>query len=64
MIGYIAKDGDGEIYLHVSKPEYDKDFDAWFSEPNSINITGNFPEFNSISCNDEPTKVEIKLERI
>ena len=64
MIGYIAKDGDGQVYLHVQEPVYDDTFDMWFSSPDSINITGEFPGFDTISCNDEPIKVEIKLERV
>jgi hypothetical protein len=64
MIGYIAKDKDGEIYLHPEEPEYNDTFNVWCSCPDFINITGHFPEFDNISYTDEPIKVEIKLERI
>lgn len=64
MIGYIAKDKDGQIYIHTEKPEYNDDFNAWFSCPDCINITGEYSEFDNMSYTDEPIKVEIKLERI
>ncbi len=64
MIGYIAKDKNGEIYLHRETPTYDADLGGWFSSPDSISITGKFPEFENISCTDDPIKVEINLRRI
>lgn len=64
MIGYVAKDKDGEIYLHTEKPTYYDEHNGWDSAPDIINITGQFPEFNSMSYTDEPIKVEIKLERV
>ena len=63
MIGYVAKDKDGEIYLHTEKPTYDGDFVGWFSW-DAICITGQFSEFDDMSYTDEPIKVEIKLERV
>lgn len=64
MIGYVAKDKDGEVYLHTEKPVYEDEFCGWYSSHNMINITGEFPEFDTMSYTDEPIKVEIKLERI
>lgn len=63
MIGYVAKDRDGEIYLHTEKPTYDSDFEEWFSGTET-NITGQFPEFNNMSYTDEPVKVEINIKRV
>ena len=64
MIGYVAKDEDGEIYLHIEKPVYEDELDAWYSYPDMINITGQFPEFDNMSYTDEPIKVEINIKRI
>ena len=64
MIGYVAKDRDGEIYLHTEEPFYDDDAECWFSSPEEVRITGQFPEFDDMSYKDEPIKVEIKLDRI
>lgn len=64
MIGYVAKDKDGELCLHTEEPTYDNKYKGWFSSPDTICITGQFPEFDSMSYTDEPIKVEIKLERI
>ena len=64
MIGYVAKDKDGEIYLHTVKPTYKYTYEAWYSNIDMINITNQFPEFDSMSYKDEPINVEIKLERV
>lgn len=64
MIGYVAKDRDGEIYLHGEKPFYANELEGWCSALDMINITEQFPEFDNMSYTDEPIKVEVKLERI
>lgn len=65
MIGYVAKDKSGEVYLHTEYPNYDDVYaQCWFSSPEEINITNQFPEFDNMSYTDEPIKVEIKLERV
>ena len=65
MIGYIARDKDGEIYLHLEEPAYNTTYECWFSNSSEmIIVTGQFPEFDSMSYKDEPIKVEIKLERV
>ena len=64
MIGYVAKDNDGKIYLYSEEPHYDKEYNGWFAGPDMIEITGQFPEFDDLHYTDEPVKVEIKLERI
>ena len=30
MIGYIARDKDGKLYLYSEKPEYDDENELWF----------------------------------
>ena len=64
MIGYVAKDKSGEIYLHTECPDYDDYSECWFSSCEEINITNQFPEFDNMSYTDEPIKVEIKFERV
>ena len=64
MIGYVARDKDGEIYLHGEKSTYDDAIEGWYSALGMIDITEQFPEFDNMSYTDEPIKVEIKLERI
>lgn len=64
MIGYVAKDNDGQIYLHSEEPHYEKGYGSWFSTPDMINITDEFPEFDTLNSFDDPVKVEIKLEKV
>jgi hypothetical protein len=64
MIGYVAKDKNEQVYLHPDKPVYADEYEGWFSNPDCLNITNQFPEFDSMSYTDEPIKVEIKLERV
>lgn len=64
MVGYVAKDKNELVYFHAKKPSYDNKLEGWYSFPNMINITGQFPEFDDMSYTDKPIKVEIKLERV
>lgn len=64
MIGYVAKDKDGEMYLHTEEPIYDGYAECWFSSPEEVRITEQFPEFDNISYTDKPIKVEIKLRKV
>ena len=64
MIGYVAKDKNGEVYLHTEEPAYDDRLKGWYSAPDMINITNQFSEFDNMSYNDKPIKVEIKLEKV
>ena len=64
MIGYVAKDKNGEVYLHTEEPAYDDELEGWYSAPDMINITGQFPEFDAMSYTDEPIKVEINLTKV
>ena len=64
MIGYVAKDKDGEIYLHTEEPVYEDKLGGWYSSPDMINITGQFPEFDNMSYKDEFIKVEINIKKI
>ena len=62
MIGYVAKDRNEEVYLHIEKPAYDDELEGWYSAPDMINITGQSSKFDNMSYTDEPIKVEIKVE--
>ena len=64
MILYIAKNKNGEVYLHTEEPAYDDKLEGWYSTTNMINITNQFPEFDIMSYTDKPIKVEIKLGRV
>ena len=64
MIGYVAKDKDGAIYLHDCFPDYDEKFGGWFSNPDTLCITNQFEEFDDLKYTDTPVKVEIKLEKL
>ena len=64
MIGYVAKDENGDVYLHIEKPTYDDELEGWFSTMEITDITGQFSEFDNMSYTDEPIKVEINIKRV
>lgn len=64
MIGYVAKDRDGGVYIHSEHPLYDNNYGGWFSSPDCLCITNKFPEFEDLKYTDTPVKVEIKLEKV
>lgn len=64
MIGYIARDKDGSLYLHNDCPVYEEKYGGWYGSSNMIDITGHFPEFDNLTWIDNPVKVEINIKRI
>ena len=64
MIGYVARDNNGELYLHSELPHYEEEYEGWISTLNCLDITGQFSEFDNISYEDEPIKVIIKLKQL
>ena len=64
MIGYVTKDKNGEVYLHIEEPTYADELEGWYSDPDIINITNQFSEFDNMSYTDEPIKVEINIKRV
>ena len=64
MIGYVAKDKDGQVYIYSEKPNYVSELEGWYVTTDMIDITGQFPEFDNMSYTDEPIKVEIKLKKV
>ena len=65
MIGYIARDKNGELYLHKTFPHYEDKYgcEAWFSE-DFMNITNELTEFEDLKYIDEPVAVEINFRKI
>lgn len=66
MIGYIARDKNGELYVYSETPKYDEDYDVWYgSEYIGVTPTEDIAkEFEDLSYTDEPIKVEINIKRI
>ena len=64
MIGYVAKDKSGQVYLHLEEPQYEEEYEGWFSYIDCLNITGQFSEFDNINYEDKPIKVVIKLKQL
>lgn len=62
MIGYVARDKTGELYLYNDLPIYDEKYGGWFASPDMINITGYFPEFDDLHHTNDPVKVEINIK--
>ena len=65
MIGYIARDGSGSLYVHYTLPVRCDDTQWWWSDDDAFEVKSEvFPEFNNLSYNDDPVKVEINIKRI
>lgn len=64
MIGYVARDKDGSLYLYDNCPVYEEEYGGWFGSPDMINITNQCDEFDDLHYTDEPVKVEINIKRI
>ena len=64
MVLYVAKNKNGEVYFHTEKPAYDDELEGWYSTPDIINVTNQFPEFDIISYTDEPVKVELNIKNV
>ena len=64
MIGYVARDKDGSLYLYDNCPVYEEKYGGWFGSPDMINITNKYDEFDNLHYTDEPVKVEINLTKI
>lgn len=67
MKAWIARDKDGETFLHSSKPE--REYEYWYSSSYCIPITKlpvtELPEgVNPQWEDEEPIEVELKIEKI
>ena len=66
MIGYVARDKSGELYVYSDKPNYDEDCGVWYG-PEYIGVAlieDIAKEFEDLSYTDELIKVEINIKRI
>ena len=63
MVGYVAKDEDGSLFLYEEEPEWDDEHGMWMCI-NNIQITEQslLDKFSYLTSDDEPVPVEIKLE--
>ena len=65
MIGYVSKDKDGSLYFHYTLPVRDEDNEWWWSDDDALFLKTNiFPEFDNITYDDEPIKVELNIKRV
>lgn len=64
MIGYVARDKDGSLYLYDNCPSYEEKYGGWFASPDMIDITEQYPEFDDLKYTDDPVKVEINIKRV
>ena len=65
MLGYIARDKNGELYLHKNFPQYQDEYEGWFSDTFCLlNVTNEFTEFEDLKYTDEPVAVEINIRKI
>lgn len=62
MIGYVARDLGGDLYLHQEEPT--KEIDGWYSQ-DFFQITDDmFPEFKDITYEEGPVKVEFNIKKV
>ena len=61
MIGYVARDKNGLIFLHKDKPELDKKLEGWFSNDFYELSDEMFPELTTLTYENSPLKVEFNI---
>ena len=64
--GYVARDKDGSLWFHYCRPHRENDIEKtwWGSNDKSFRIYDfDFPEFNDLTWEGKPCKVELKIER-
>ena len=65
MIGYIARDEDRLLYFHYTLPVRDEDNKWWWSDDDAFFLRDKcFPEFDNITYDDEPIKVELSIKKV
>lgn len=67
MKGYIAKDGDGRLYLYPTKPFWEDELEQWVSDSVdfiSIEDKDVIEAFDFITSDDDPIEVEIEIKRV
>ena len=64
MIGYLARDKNGDLYLHNEKPELDYELQAYYSNKYDSISNNLFPEFAKITYENSPIKVKFDIELV
>ena len=66
--GYVARDKDGSIWFHYTKPRRENDIEKtwWGSNDKSFEIYDfDFPEYADLTWEEsEPVEVELTLKRL
>ena len=66
--GYVARDNDGSIWFHYTKPHRENDIEKtwWGSNDKSFEIYDfDFPEYADLTWEEsEPVEVELTLKRL
>ena len=66
--GYVARDKDGSIWFHYTKPHRENDIEKtwWGSNDKSFEINDfDFPEYADLTWEEsEPVEVELTLRRL
>lgn len=66
--GYVARDKDGSIWFHYTKPHRENDIEKtwWGSNDKSFEINDfDFPEYADLTWEEsEPVEVELTLKRL
>ena len=55
---WVARDGNGKLYLYNKKPKYYNNLEAWFVGGICSKLDNNF--FQNLTCEDEPIEVELR----
>lgn len=65
MIGYVARDKSDLLYFHYTLPVKDEDNEWWWSDDDAFEVKSELvSEFDNLTYNDEPVKVELNMKRI
>ena len=66
MIGYVARDKNGLIFLHKDKPELDKKLEGWFSNDFFELSDEMFPELTTLTYENSPLKdtFQVKVKEV
>ena len=55
---WVARDGNGELYLYNEKPEYYNNLEVWFVGGICSKLNNNF--FQNLTWKDDPLEVELR----
>ena len=64
MIGYVARDRSDLLYFHYTLPVRDA-VNEWWSDDDAFALKSELvSEFNNLTYNDEPVKVELTIKKV